>query len=118
MGAETIQTLDQLLRDLATQLGTTVENLWPMYVQNIYYIGLITVVSSLAGFLAAGISSWMFFKRGIRLHKVGNWNYDNFLVAGWVALAFGVLFLVLALGYFRYLIFPEGVALAKLIEGL
>ena len=118
MGAETIQTIDRLLRDLAAQLGTTVENLWPIYVQNVYYIGLTTVVSSLVGFLAAGILSWRLFKHGIKLRKDGHYDYDIFLFAGALMLVFSIVPLFVSINYFRYLIFPEGVALEKLIEGL
>ena len=118
MNAETIQTIDRLLRDLAAQLGTTVENLWPIYVQHIYYIGLTTVVSSLVGFLLTGILSWMFFKRGYKLHKAMDRDYDIFLFAGALTLVFSIMLLFVSVNYFRYLIYPEGIALARLIEGL
>jgi len=118
MSAETIQTIDRLLRDLAAQLGTTVENLWPIYVQNVYYIGLTIVVSSLVGFLLTGILSLMSFKHAIKLRKDGHYDYDIFLFAGALILAFSIMQLFVSVNYFRYLIFPEGVALAKLIEGL
>lgn len=115
-------TLDQLLRDLANQMGTTVDALWPIWVKYVFTSKAIEFYSFMAALFLFTTIGIFLNRHGYRFFMGENPKYSDgdkgigFIIAGWIVLCFAFIFLAGALNALTGYLCPEAKALELLLD--
>lgn len=104
---------DQLLRDLATKLGTTTEYLWHVLIRH-------EVINALGSFLGVGLFIFLFYV-GAKVPKwVEVWD-DDFKGFYWIIYSAACFLMTIVSIYMivlgiQTLVYPEGAALREIMR--
>lgn len=116
-----MEQVDVLLRDLAAQLGTTIEHFWPMYVRYVMIMRVGELVSAFLVFLASASTAIAIKKWVLKRECDPRNDYHDLwwfgAIACWGIAVFAVLvFVSLIPGVISTIAAPEAAALKSLLS--